>query len=506
MDAINAILNFLNGIIWSDFYVYLLLFSGLFFSIRTKFCQVRLIKPMIQLLFKGEKSEKGISSFQALCTALAGRVGTGNIAGTATAIFYGGPGALFWMWMSAFLGAASAYLEAALSQTYKVEIDGQYRGGPSYYILRGMKSRWYAMLFAVAALLACGVFLPGVQSNTIANAFYNSLGVPLIATGIVLGIVLAIIIFGGVKRVAATAELIVPFMAIIYMIMALIIVIANIDQLGSVIATVFGSAFSADATFGGLIGLAISWGVKRGVYSNEAGQGTAGPASAAAEVSHPAKQGLVQAFSVYIDTLLVCSATGFMILMTGAYNVLGAAGTGGSIAKADGATFLFEGAPELAAAGTVGPEFTQQAVSTLLPGFGGVFVAICLVFFAFTTIMAYYYQAETNIAYIFRGGDSAMRKTVTFILRLFMVAVVTIFTLTSAPTAWAAGDVGVGLMGWINIIAIWILHNRGVATLDDFEMQYKAGKDPVFNPDSVGKKGMVFKDCDIWKEINKDRI
>ena len=495
MNAINSVIDFLNGIIWSQALVYFCLITGLYFSIRTKFLQVRLIKPMVKYIFEGKDSKEGISSFQALCTALAGRVGTGNIAGTATAIFFGGPGALVWMWIIAFLGASSAYMEAALAQVWKTEIDGEYRGGPAYYIEKGMHSRWYAMLFSVSTLLACGLLLPGVQANSIANAFNNVGGVPNIASGIVIAIVLALIIFGGIRRIAKVAEIIVPFMAIIYIIMALIIVFVHIDRFGDVLGLIFSSAFGMNATFGGIIGSAVAWGVKRGIYSNEAGQGSAPHAAAAAEVSHPAKQGLVQAFSVYIDTLFVCSATGFMILMTDCYNVLD---------KATG-EFLHIGAnatmQALAETQTVGPQFTQAAVSTVVGDFGGWFVAICLAFFAFTTIMAYYYQAESNVAYIFRHQDSARRRAVTLALRIAIIAAVLYSTLSTATAAWNAGDVGVGLMAWINLIALWILQKPALATLKDYETQRKAGLDPVFEPEKIG-----IKNAEIWNEINSRRL
>lgn len=495
MDAINSVINFLNGIIWSQALVYFCLITGLYFSIRTKFLQVRLIKPMVKYIFEGKDSKEGISSFQALCTALAGRVGTGNIAGTATAIFFGGPGALVWMWIIAFLGASSAYMEAALAQVWKTEIDGEYRGGPAYYIEKGMHSRWYAMLFSVSTLLACGLLLPGVQANSIANAFNNVGGVPQIASGIVIAIILALIIFGGIRRIAKVAEIIVPFMAIIYIIMALIIIFVHIDRFGDVLGLIFSSAFGMNATFGGIIGSAVAWGVKRGIYSNEAGQGSAPHAAAAAEVSHPAKQGLVQAFSVYIDTLFVCSATGFMLLMTDSYNVLNQA-TGEFLHRGASATMQ-----ALAETKTVGPEFTQEAVTTVVGSFGGWFVAICLAFFAFTTIMAYYYQAESNVAYIFRHQDTSMRRTVTLVLRIAIIAAVLYSTVSTATAAWNAGDVGVGLMAWINLIALWILQKPALATLKDYETQRKAGLDPVFEPEKIG-----IKNAEIWNDINNRRL
>ncbi|MCL1905923.1 MAG: alanine:cation symporter family protein [Clostridiales bacterium] len=502
MAIISSITNFLNDIIWGPWFIWSFLVVGLYFSIRTKFLQVRLIKPMVRLLLRMEKSDKGISSFQALCTALAGRIGTGNIAGVATAIFYGGPGALFWMWMSAFLGASTAFMESALAQLYKIELDGQYRGGPAYFIFYGLKVPWYAMFFSLSTLVACGLFLPGVQANSIAGAFENAWGISPWITGGIVAVVLGLIIFGGIKRIASAAEMIVPFMSIIYILMALIVIILKIGELPRVIGLVFSSAFGANAMFGGLLGIAVSWGVKRGIYSNEAGQGSQPHAAGAAEVSHPAKQGLVQAFSVYIDTLFVCTATGFMILMTGAFNTIGVYGAGGSIKGAEGATFIYEGLPELAQSGTIGPQFTQAGVSALFPSFGASFVAVCLALFAFTTIMSYYYQAESNFAYIFREKQSTTRKMVTLILRLCMVIVVFLCSSIEAPQAWDLGDVGVGLMAWLNVIALLTptMQKRGLTLLKDYEKKAKEGKDPIFDPAEYPD----WDNLDIWKTIHAE--
>lgn len=431
-------------------------------------------------MFQKHSSENGITSFQALSLALSGRVGTGNIAGVATAIAYGGPGAVFWMWLIAFLGAGSAFVEAALGQVYKVKKDGQFRGGPAFYIEKGLKMKWYAVLFAFVTVLATGALLPGVQANSIAAGIDNAFGVSPAITGTIIVFVLAIIIFGGVKRIARTAELIVPFMAIGYIIVALAIIVLNISQLPGVIALIFSSAFGQDAAFGGILGSAIAWGVKRGIYSNEAGQGTAPHAAAAAEVSHPAKQGIVQAFSVYIDTLFICSATAFMILITGMYNV-----------TPEGAdpirTELAEVEP--------GPGYTQAAIESVMPGFGGPFVAIALLFFAFTTIMAYYYMAETNLAYI---NSKKNRKWMDYTLRVVFLFMVFYGSIKTATLAWTLGDIGVGSMAWLNIVAIVLLTKPALKLLRDYEEQKKAGKDPVFDPVKVG-----IADADFWENEYK---
>ncbi|MBO1000391.1 alanine:cation symporter family protein [Bacillus sp. SD075] len=466
----------LNGILWSSPVIYILLGVGLLFSILTRFLQVRHIKEMVVLMFQGKSSEAGVSSFQALSIALSGRVGTGNIAGVATAIAFGGPGAVFWMWAIAFIGAASAFVESTLAQIYKVKQDGQYRGGPAYYIEKGIGWKWFAVLFAFAALIAMAILMPGVQSNSIAAGVENAFGIKPVFTGLAIVLLLGFIIFGGVKRIANAATLIVPFMALGYILLSVVIVLLNITELPGVISLIFRSAFGLDSAFGGIIGMAIAWGVKRGVYSNEAGQGTGAHPAAAAEVSHPAKQGLVQAFSVYIDTLFVCSATAFMILFTGMYNT-----------QAENGSYIVNNLGEV----SPGPGYTQAAIDSVIPGVGAGFVAIALFFFAFTTIMAYYYIAETNIAYLMRKRNG---KWAMFALKLIILAASFYGSVRTAELAWALGDAGLGIMVWLNVIAILILAKPALIALKDYEKQKKAGVDPVFNPKALG-----IKNADFWE-------
>jgi AGCS family alanine or glycine:cation symporter len=312
----KEIIDSINAVIWSNALIFLCLAAGIYFTIVTKFLQVTHFKEMLRLLFKGQSSERGVSSFQAFAIAISGRVGTGNIAGVATAIAMGGPGAIFWMWLIAFLGASSAFIESTLGQIYKELNNGQFRGGPAYYIEKGLGIKWYAMVFAFATIMSTVLFLPGVQSNSIALSMNNAFDIPVHYTGIIITIALGLIIIGGVKRISKVAEIVVPFMALAYILMALVIIAMNIQEVPSMFGLIFRSAFNLEATFSGVFGMAIAWGVKRGIYSNEAGQGTAPHAAAAAEVSHPVKQGMVQAFSVYVDTLFVCTATALMILFT----------------------------------------------------------------------------------------------------------------------------------------------------------------------------------------------
>ena len=489
-DLIGTLSNF----VWSDALVAICLGAGLLFTVLTRFVQVRLFREMIRLLFASKASDRGISSFQALAVSLSGRVGTGNIAGVAAAIGFGGPGAVFWMWVIALLGSATAYIESTLGQIYKEVDEGQYRGGPAFYIEKALGQRWYAWIFAVTTLIACGILLPGVQSNAIANATDLAFGsgeiietmagpVPMskLIAGLVVTIALAIIIFGGVKRIARVTQIIVPFMALAYILLALIIIGMNVTELPRVIGLIVGDAFTPMAG----VGAAIGWGVKRGIYSNEAGQGTGPHAAAASEVQHPAQQGLVQAFSVYIDTLFVCSATAFMILITGMYNV-----------HPQGGEAIIQNLPPDTVISS--PAFTQLALESAVGGAGKIFVAVALFFFAFTTMLAYYYIAETNVAY--------MRRTFTFpgeliLLKLALLGSVFYGTIRTADTAWAMGDLGVGIMAWLNIVGILIIFfvaKPAIKALRDYEEQRKAGVETyTFDPERLG-----IKNADFWRDRN----
>lgn len=483
--------NTLNGIIWSPALIYLCLGAGLFYSFFTRFAQVRHFREMWRLLLSGKSSDKGISSFQALAVSLSGRVGTGNIAGVAAAIGFGGPGAVFWMWVVAFFGAATAYIESTLAQIYKEEDEGLYRGGPAYYIEKALGQKWYAWLFAIATILATGLLLPTVQSNAIGAAVEQAVGAGnmvdtamgtfsatklFTATAVVL--ILGFIIFGGVKRIARFTELVVPFMALAYIIIAMVIIALNITELPGIVSLIVTDAFTPMAG----VGAAIGWGVKRGVYSNEAGQGTGPHAAAAAEVKHPAQQGLVQAFSVYVDTLFVCTATAFVILITGQYNVVG-----------EGATMIQQ---NIANVDPNSPMFTQLALDSVFSGAGSPFVAISLFFFAFTTILAYYFIAENNVTYINRHFHI---PGLTFALKVMIMGATLFGCLREAGIVWTLGDIGVGLMAWLNIVGILIIFLVGrpaIKALKDYERQQKEKvKEYSFDPEALG-----IKNADLWQD------
>ena len=452
---LEKIISEVNAIVWNPALVVLLIAAGLYFSFRTRMVQVRRFGLMLRSLFSRGKDGKGISSFEAFCIALSGRVGTGNIVGVATAIAFGGPGAVFWMWVVAFFGASTAFVESTLAQIFKFSHSSGYRGGPFSFIEHGLKARWLGIAFAVITLLACGVFLPTVQANGVSSAMGNSFPVPPLVSGIALAVLLGLVVFGGVKRIAKVASVIIPFMAFGYIILSLVVVGFHISDVPAVLKAIVTNAFGINPVCGGILGSTIAMGVKRGIFSNEAGQGTGAIVSAATDVPHPAQQGLAQAFSVYVDTLLVCTATALMILTSGTYNILDASGQ-----------LLYSGAPELAN-NYVG--YTQNAVDSVFKGFGSQFVSVAMVFFAFSTIMAYYFYAETSIIYLFQKHEGRGEKIAIRVLQTLMLAAVVFGAVREADVVWQLGDIGVGLMAWVTVIAIIILCPKAMNALKEYE-------------------------------------
>lgn len=515
-----AAVNSFNDWVWSPALVALCLIAALYFSIRTRFVQIRRFGEMFRLLFgvnktssqqdvetssgKDSKSQKkvGISSFQAFSMALSGRVGTGNIVGVATAIGFGGPGAIVWMWIIAFFGAGSAFVEATLAQIYKENHNGQFRGGPAYYIENGLRSPFFGALFAVIAAIAFGVLLPTVHSNNIAISCSYSFGIPVWVVGLFVAAFMALIIIGGVKRIANVAQVIAPLMAVVYIILSLVVLAVHWQVVPEVFMQMLRGAVGVNEVTGALIGTTIAWGVKRGIYSNEAGQGSGAIVAAAAKVSHPVKQGLVQAFSVYVDTLLVCTATAMMILACKTYNIIDSVGNDGTV------SYLLQhpGAP----AGEPGVFYTTEALGTVVgSNVGNIIIAIALFFFAFTTIVTYYYYSETNLVYLFNRwrrriykkhpekldeleradmsfGDDRREKIVIWVLRISAITAIIISSMQSSGFVWKLGDIGVGVMAWINLVAILLLSPQVFRALKDYERQKKAGKDPEFHPRDLG--------------------
>ncbi|WP_417903672.1 alanine/glycine:cation symporter family protein [Burkholderia cenocepacia] len=465
------ILTRLNELLWSPLVVFVLGF-GLYLTIKTGCLQVRGLPDMLRLITQRQPGEAGISSFQALALTLSSRVGVGSIAGVATAIAAGGPGALFWMATMALLGGATAYVESTLAQIYKSKINGVYSGGIPWYIERGLGLKSLACVAAFAALCLYALFAPGIQSNNIGLAFQSAFKISPIYTGSVLVGLLAFIIFGRRTRLIHFVEYMVPFMAGAYILMAVGIVVANFDKLPGAVHLILSSAFGVNAVYGGIVGSAITWGVRRALFANVAGVGEGTFGSAAADVSHPVKQGLVQCFSIYIDTLFVCMATGIMIIITGQYNVLG-----------DAAMPLTVNLPGIEA----GPAFAQAAVNSVFHGFGAPFVATSIASFAFTTLIAFYYIAETNLTYLLGG----QKKWALFALRVTVCMTVLHGAIESSAVIWAIGDFGYASLAWINMICLVLLSKPALLSLKDYYQQKREGRDPTFDPKKLGIRNAV---------------
>ncbi len=465
MKIIEAIINGTNTLLWSYVLIIMLIGIGLYFTFRTKFVQFRMIPEMFRLLGEGVNADKkGISSFQAFCISTASRVGTGNLAGVAIAITTGGPGAVFWMWLIALIGSASAFIESTLAQIYKVKDGDTFRGGPAYYMERALNARWMGIVFAVLISLTFGLAFNSVQANTITSALNESFGINKVLIAVVLSVITAIIIFGGLKSVAKVSEVIVPVMAGGYIIIALFIMFVNITELPSVIALIFKSAFGLSEVAGGALGAAMMNGIKRGLFSNEAGMGSAPNAAATADVTHPVKQGLIQSFGVFVDTLLICSSTAFIILFSGLY----------TSKESDGIVL------------------TQNALDQLLGSWGGIFLAIIVLLFCFSSVVGNYYYGETNIDFI------STNKLWLNIYRIAVVAMVAFGSLASLSFVWSLADLMMGLMAIINMIAIVLLGHIAIKALNDYIKQKKNGKNPVFHVSNI--KGL--KNVEAWGSLS----
>ncbi len=436
--------------------MFLLVCAGLYLSIRTRFVQIRRVGLMFRNLFDYKKKKSGsISSFEAFCIALSGRVGTGNIMGVASAIAFGGPGAVFWMWVVAFLGASSAFTESTLAQLYKVKYGDAFRGGPAYYIAKGLKCKWLGYVFAIATIIGCGVLSTTVQSNGMSKAMTNAFGLPGWVGGIILVALLALVVLGGANRIAKVAGIVTPFMALGYIVLAIVVVAVNWRAVPGAFQSIFEGAFGINPVCGGILGSTIAMGVKRGIFSNEAGQGTGAIPSAAASVEHPAQQGLAQAFSVYVDTLFVCTATALMIITTGMYNVIDQS-TG---------EILVANAPEI---GANMSSFTQTAICSTIGPAGGVFVGIAMVFFAFTTALAYYFYSESSFVFLYEGRN-VRQKLVKICFSVLYFAAAIFGSLNESGIVWTLADIGIGSMAWINLVAILILSPQAIAALREYE-------------------------------------
>ncbi|MBG9564809.1 alanine/glycine:cation symporter family protein [Brevibacillus agri] len=448
LDVVASI----NDFFWSYVLIVMLVVLGLFFTFKGGFLQVRMIKDMLQAIREGKKgSADSISPFQAFCISMAARVGTGNITGIAIAVALGGPGAVFWMWVIAIIGSASAFVESTLAQIYKIKDKDGFRGGPAYYMEKGLNKRWMGALFAVLITLSFGLVFNAVQSNTITLAFANSFGTDRLTVGLIMTIAFAAIIFGGVKRIAKMSEYIVIVLAILYIGVALLIVCMNITQMPEILALIVKNAFGFDQVAGGTLGAALMHGVKRGLFSNEAGMGSAPNAAATATTSHPVKQGLIQAFGVLTDTLIICTSTAFIILLSGAYKQ-----------------------SELS-----GIELSQAALSIHLGDWASATLAVMIFLFAFSTLIGNYYYGETNIEFL------KTSKTWLMLYRVSVLGMVMFGAVAKVQLVWDLADLFMGLMVVVNLIAIFMLSKVAFAALRDYQVQKKAGKDPVFYADSI---------------------
>ncbi|MCU9614951.1 alanine:cation symporter family protein [Caldibacillus lycopersici] len=466
MNWLDGIINNINTFFYSKVLIIVLIGVGLFFTFKTRFAQFRLIPEMFRLLTEkatiDRSGKKGISSFQAFTVSAASRIGTGNIAGVATAIALGGPGAVFWMWMIALIGGASSLIESTLAQVYKVKDGKMYRGGPAYYMEKGLKKRWMGILFAVVIIFTYGFVFNAVQANTITIAFEESFGFNRLVVGIILSVITGIIVFGGLKRIVGVTQILVPVMAIMYIAIALVVVILNITELPGVIALIFKSAFGFEEAFAGMIGAAIMNGIKRGLFSNEAGIGSAPNAAATASVSHPVKQGLIQTLGVFIDTLLVCTATAAIVLLSDAY----LQGNAASV------------------------NLTQLSLVDNLGSWSGIALAIGVFMFAYSTVIGNYYYGETNIGFIKES------KTGLLVFRIFVVAFVLFGSVAKVQLVWDLADLFMAIMALINLVAILLLWKVAKPVIQDYMNQRKQGKDPVFYKKNVPNIG----DVECWDE------
>lgn len=456
MELFTQIINETNDILWTYILVVMLLGCAVWFSIKTKFVQFRMIGEMIRLLgdstAKINGHEKHISSFQAFTVSLASRVGTGNLAGVATAITVGGPGAVFWMWIIALLGSSSAFVESSLAQLFKIKGKHSYIGGPAYYMEKGLKKRWMGILFAVLITITFGFAFNSVQSNTMSAALQSAFAVDPVLSGAVISLLTLFIIFGGIHRIAAFSSVIVPIMAVGYIILALYVVLTNIGRIPDVISLIVGNAFGWHQALGGGVGAALMQGIKRGLFSNEAGMGSAPNAAATAHVTHPAKQGFIQALGVFTDTLLICSCTAFIILFS----------------------------KDSVGSGLDGIQLTQAALTNEVGSIGTIYIAIATLFFAYSSILGNYYYGEANIRFF------TSRRWPMQLYRILVVGMVMFGSLASLNLVWSLADVTMALMALCNLVAILLLGKYAFRLLDDYMAQKRKGiKSPEFHKESM---------------------
>lgn len=462
LNALTWIVDEGNNLLWTYILIGLLLGLGVYFTIRTKFVQVRLFGEMFRVISEKKDGNKGVSAFQAFTISTASRVGTGNITGVALAVSIGGPGAVFWMWVVAVIGMATAFIESTLAQVYKVRDGEQFRGGPAYYMEKALGKRKLGIVFAILLTLAFGFIFNSVQSNTIAQSFGDVFAIEDWMVGLGLVLLAAVVIFGGVKRIASVTQVVVPVMATIYILVAFYIVIMNISEIPAVFTLIVQNAFGIQEVAGGGIGAALMQGVRRGLFSNEAGMGSVPNAAASANVSHPAKQGLVQSLGVFFDTIIICSATAFIVILADIYNT----------------------------SEREGIQLTQASLGVHVGDWAPYFLAVAILFFAFSSIIGNYYYGETNIEFI--NAHSGWLTA----YRFGVLAMVMFGALAQVSLVWNMADLFMGLMAVINLVVIALLGGTAFKVLDDYTKQRKAGKNPEF----YAKDIPGLKNTECWGE------
>ena len=468
MPDINSIITAVNDAVWGYVLIGALVACGLWFTWRTRFVQFRMVGEMVRLLTDSATDTRGgvrqVSSFQAFAVSVASRVGTGNLAGVASAIAIGGPGAVFWMWLIALVGSATAFVESTLAQLFKQKSSDSFIGGPAYYIQRGLHHRGLAVAFAVLITCQFGLSNNSIQANTICTAMNEAFGWSPLWVGVAIAAVALVIVFGGIQRIAHVSSVLVPVMAIGYIVLAVVVIAMNIGQVPHVLKVIVTNAFGVGQVAGGGIGATIMYGVKRGLFSNEAGEGSAPNVAATATCSHPVKQGLIQALGVFTDTLLVCSCTAFIILVSGIYEV-----------------------PELN-----GIALTQAALQTEIGSMGPVFVAVAIFLFAFSSIIGNYYYGEANVRFI------SPNPTVLTVYRICSAGVMVVFgAVASFDLVWNLVDFFMAFLTAVNLLAIVLLGRYAFRLLDDYRSQKRSGiKEPVFHRSQLPE---LEADIDCWE-------
>lgn len=464
---LNKSIVSINDFTWSYILVAALILCALWFTFRTHFVQFRMVGEMVRLLGEStgthDKGEKHVSSFQAFAVSIASRVGTGNLAGVASAIAIGGPGAVFWMWIIALLGSATAFIESTLAQLYKRRHADSFIGGPAYYILHGMHCKWMSKLFAILITMTFCMAYISIQSNTICGAMQKAFSINPTWMGVVLAVLSLVIVFGGIQRIAKVSSVLVPLMAVGYVVLALVVIVMNIQLIPHVFRLIVENAFGFEQVAGGGLGATMMNGIKRGLFSNEAGEGSAPNIAATASTTHPVKQGLIQSLGVFTDTLLVCSCTAFIIIISGLY-------TDGS---------------------TSGIMLTQNALEHEVGSSGPIFVAIAIFFFAFSSIIGNYYYGEANVRFL------TQRPLAILVLRIITGGLMVMFgAIASLDLVWSIGDFFMALVTICNLIAIITLGKYAFRLLDDYLQQKRAGvKSPVFKRETMPD---IEKDIECW--------